>query len=134
MSKRFFAVLLMVLLLVIAVVPLDISLSASSDGFGSSFEGVRTFYGEFGEVEEERPSFVDGEVLVKFRMGVSEKEIGGLRAAQGCEEVYVSPFSGVRRWRVPPSKIVAEWVDFLGGHPLVEYAEPNFLRFASWVV
>jgi serine protease len=75
--------------------------------------------------------FVSGEVLVKFVRGASESAIGSLRAGQGAEELYVSPFSSVRRWKVPPSRSVEDWVDFFSRLPLVEYAEPNHFRYAS---
>ena len=78
-------------------------------------------------------AYVPGEVLVKFVPGASEGEIRGLRVAQGVAEAYVSPFSGVRTWRVPPARSVEDWVAFFSGHPLVEYAEPNFYAYSSMV-
>jgi subtilisin family serine protease len=52
---------------------------------------------------------------------------------QGAEETYVSPFTGVRCWRVPPSRSVEDWAVFFSRHPLVEYAEPNYYGEASMV-
>jgi serine protease len=75
--------------------------------------------------------FVPGEVLVKFVRGASESAISNLRVGQGAEELYVSPFSSVRRWKVPASKSVEDWAAFLSGHPLVEFAEPNYFRYVS---
>ena len=75
-------------------------------------------------------SYVSGEVLVKFVSDASESVIGNLRSGQGVEELYASPLSSVRRWRVPPSRTVQDWVNFLNGHPLVEYAELNYIRHA----
>jgi serine protease len=51
----------------------------------------------------------------------------------GAEEVYLSPFTSARVWRVPASQTVEAWVDFLAAHPLVEYAEPHYRRSASVV-
>ena len=78
-------------------------------------------------------AYVPSEVLVKFVPGASEDEVRGLRVAQGVAEAYVSPFSGVRTWRVPPARSVEEWVAFFNKHPLVEYAEPNFYAYSSMV-
>jgi subtilisin family serine protease len=130
-NRRGLAVLLMVLLLVVAVVLVSGEFSGQPAVVDSPFGPIRTLYA--GDSNKSRPRFVGGEVLVKFSTRASEGEVAGLRVAQGCEEVYVSPFSGVRRWRVPASKTVLEWVDFLGKHPLVEYAEPNYLAYSYMV-
>ncbi|MFW6117853.1 MAG: S8 family serine peptidase, partial [Thermoproteota archaeon] len=74
--------------------------------------------------------YVPGEVVVKFKKGGNEGKIEGIRKRQGAEEVYVSPFSSVRRWSVPSSKTVEEWANFLEEHPLVKYAEPNYFCYA----
>ncbi|NHJ31528.1 MAG: S8 family serine peptidase [Asgard group archaeon] len=92
-----------------------------------------TRYEDAGGIEKGRLEFVSGEVLVKFRGMVSEGQVTGLRVAQGAQELFVSRFSGVRRWRVPASKNVLEWVQFFGKHPLVEYAEPNYVAYSSMV-
>ena len=74
--------------------------------------------------------FVPDEVLVKFVRGAGKNAIDGLRVGQGAEELYASPFSSVRRWRIPSSKSVEDWVDFFNKNPLVEYAEPNYYCYA----
>jgi subtilisin family serine protease len=78
-------------------------------------------------------AYVPGEVLVKFVPGASEDKIRGLRLGQGVEELSVSPFSDVRRWRVPASRTVEEWAALFSGNPLVEYAEPNYYAYSSIV-
>ena len=45
---------------------------------------------------------------MKFVSETSESEIRGLRVANEAEELSVSPFSGIRRWRVPASRSVEE--------------------------
>ena len=132
-SRRYFAVLLIVGMLVVAAVLLKEPPSDQPAAFSSSFEPIRTMYEDVEGVEKVRPQFVDGEVLVRFGREVSEGEIVGLRVAQGAQEVYVSRFSGVRRWRVPSSRTVMEWVDFFDKHPLVEYAEPNYIAYSLMV-
>jgi hypothetical protein len=128
-GKVILPLLLIALLLGSAVtLIMDINIGGSNSALSS--KSIRT-YQELGRGREGRASFVGGEVLVKFKMWASEGEIRGLRIGQGGEEVYVSPFSGVRRWKVPPSKTVAEWVDFLDRHPLVEYAEPNYIAYST---
>jgi subtilisin family serine protease len=131
--KRSLVVLVVALLLVASLIFVDGTGSSEGVVAFSSFESVRTLSDEVGDGGRVRSRFVGGEVLVKFGKGSSKDEVAGLRVAQGCVEVGVSPFSGVRRWRVPPSKSVAEWVEFLGRHPLVEYAEPNYVAYSSVV-
>jgi subtilisin family serine protease len=130
-NRRSLAFLVIVWLLVIPTCLVNGDFSGQAVPVGSALEPIRTLHKDAEKGGVVSPLFVGGEVLVKFRRGVSEREITGLRLAQGCKEVYVSPFSGVRRWRVPPSRSVPEWVDFLGRHPLAEYAEPNYLAYTS---
>jgi subtilisin family serine protease len=78
-------------------------------------------------------AYVPGEVLVKLVPGASEDKIRGLRLGQGVEELSVSPFSDVRRWKVPASRTVEEWAALFSGNPLVEYAEPNYYAYSSMV-
>jgi hypothetical protein len=96
-SRRYLVVLLIVFLLVLASVLLRDTTSDQLAAFSSSFEPIRTMYGDAGGIEKVRSQFVPGEVFVRFGREVSEGEIAGLRVAQGAEEVYVSRFSGIRR-------------------------------------
>lgn len=131
MKRRYFAVLLVSGILLAAAIPLAITLSNPSAGVDSFSEDIRTMYQNRGEIAKSRPRYVPGEVIVKFKREAAEGEIVGLRVGQGAEEVYVSPSTFARVWRVPPSKTVEEWVDFFDKHPLVEYAEPNYYVYAS---
>ena len=127
MNWRYFTVLLFVLMLVFTVIPVR-------DGIADvGVESIRTLDVTAGGGEKGRPLFVDGEVLVKFNTRASQAGVAGLRAGQGAEEVGVSGFSGVRRWRVPSSKTVEEFVNLLSRNPLVEYAEPNYIAYSSMV-
>jgi len=131
-KRRILAVLLVSGILLAAAIPLVITLSNSSAVVDSFPENIQTLYRNRGEIAKSRPKYVPGEVIIKFKREASEGEIFGLRIGQGAEEVYVSPFTFARVWRVPPSKTVEEWVDFFDEHPLVEYAEPNHIRYTLW--
>lgn len=78
-------------------------------------------------------AYVPNEVLVKFIQGAEEEKIKGLKLGHGAEEASVSPFSGVRRWRMPASMSVEGWVQVLERNPLVEYAEPNYVAYSSFI-
>ncbi len=131
MNRRRLAGVLISGMLFAAVVLLAVAVSNPSAGDSFS-ESIRTLYVDRGEAGRSRPEHVSGELIVGFKSEASEGEIAGLRVGQGAEEVYVSPFMSARVWRVPSSRTVGEWADFFGGHPLVEYAEPNFHRYAFW--
>ncbi len=137
LNRRYFVVLLISGLLLVAVVPLENILSNPSTDVDSSSDYIPTMH-ILQDVEESRDGigksrlkYVPGEVIIKFRREATEDEIFGLGVGQGVQEVYVSPFMFARRWRVPPSKTVEEWVSFFDRHPLVEYAEPNYYAYAS---
>jgi len=80
-----------------------------------------------------RPLYVPGELIIKFKQGISEKEIDNLKTAQQTEEKYKSRFTNARTWKVASTKTVEQWANFFNKHPLVEYAEPNYYAYASMV-
>ena len=132
MKRRYFAVLLISGILLAAAIPLAITLSNPSADVDSSPDYIQTVYRNLTEIEKPGPKYVPGELIIRFKKEATEERIVGLRVEQDSEEVYVSPFTFARVWRVPPSKTVEEWVDFFDKLPLVEYAEPNYVRYALW--
>jgi subtilisin family serine protease len=127
LNKWVFVVLLISGMLLLSTISFVVTFSNSSVTVYSSLEPIRTMYEDPSGIGKVRSEFVPGEVLVRFGKQVSEREIFSLRVAQGANEVFVSRFSGVRRWRVHSSKTVLEWMDFFNRHPLVDYAEPNYV-------
>jgi subtilisin family serine protease len=77
--------------------------------------------------------FVPGEVLVKFREGIDEGQVAGLRNGLGAKAVGLGVLSKVERWSVSNSRTVEEWVALLQRNPLVEFAEPNYYAYSSMV-
>ncbi len=77
--------------------------------------------------------FVPGEVLVKFREGIDEGQVAGLRNGLGAKAVGLGVLSKVERWSVSNSRTVEEWVALLQRDPLVEFAEPNYYAYSSMV-
>ena len=124
MNRRLLAVLLISGILLVAVIPLKNMLSNLS----TDVESLRVR----NKIEKPRPEQVPGELIIKFKQEATEEEIDDLGIEQEAEEVYESPFTLARRWEVSPTKTVEEWEDFFDKHPLVEYAEPNYIRYALW--
>jgi serine protease len=77
-----------------------------------------------GEVE-----YVPGEVLVKFKEGVSKGEVTDLNRALGLAVLSVHR-EGVRKLRVPAGKTEQEVISLLERDPRVEYAELNTICHA----
>lgn len=101
--------------------------SVTGVSFGSDFfekNELKTIQG---------PKWSPGEILVKFKRGVSESSI--LKANQKHDAAVISKSSRGEflRLRVPPTKTVEEMVEIYSKNPNVEYAEPNFLAFALFV-
>jgi subtilisin family serine protease len=69
---------------------------------------------------------VPGELLVKFREGVFEKDVASLRKGLGAETVGSGLLTNFKRWSMPTSRTVEEWVTLMQKNPLVEFAEPNY--------
>lgn len=70
-------------------------------------------------------SYVEGELLVKFRSNVTRAQIDAFNAQQGV--TILDKISGIEvyRLKLPAGKTVEAMQRIYGESPLVEYAEPN---------
>jgi len=78
--------------------------------------------------------YVEGELLVKLKPGISRAEAAALRGAVAAAEVRMHQGIGVRYWRLGAGLTVEQALEVLSkpGHArFVEYAEPNYLVYAS---
>jgi thermitase len=73
-----------------------------------------------------RGEFVPGEVLVKFKSDAPPTSAQAALLAQDARAVGEVPALGVQRLKVPEGQELAV-VAALRPHPLVEYAEPNYI-------
>ncbi len=78
------------------------------------------------------PEYVTGEILVKFKDVVTNKQVDSVNSTYGGSVIYTSPYAGFKRIRIPSEKTVPEMVELYGKDPLVEYAEPNYIAYAYW--
>jgi len=74
-----------------------------------------------------------GEIIVKFKPGVSDKVIADINLRHGTSVISTSRFAGFKRLRIPGRKAVAEVLEIYKRNPNVEYAEPNYIAYAFWV-
>ncbi len=81
---------------------------------------------------KERPEYVTGEILVKFKDVASENQIESISSNYETAVLYTSPYAGFKRIKIPSDKTVTEMVELYGENPLVEYAEPNHIAYAYW--
>lgn len=89
--------------------------------------------GNFATVTPEKtPQYVAGEILVKFRDVVTNKQIDSINSTYGTSVIYTSPYAGFKRIKIPFNRTVPEMVELYGKDPLVEYAEPNYIAYAYW--
>lgn len=109
--------------LVIALVGLSVLCFA-----GMSFG--QEFFVKYGEKTIDVPEWAPGEILVKFKPGVSDKVIDGINSRHGTTVISASRFAGFKRLRIPGRKTVPEMVEIYKRNPNVEYAEPNFMASA----
>jgi len=75
--------------------------------------------------------YVPGEILVKYRSGVASETTGELRKMVGASEVGRMLDAGFERIKIGQEDIGAA-LQKLRSSELVEYAEPNYIRGASW--
>jgi serine protease len=111
------------LISVVAVVFFIIGLMGASFGQQNIMikEGVRTL---------EKQKWAAGEIIVKFKAGVSRGEINRINRSQGCTVLSKSERGKFMRLQIPKNKTVGEMVGIYKRNPRVEYAEPNFIASA----
>ena len=94
---------------------------------------LRVFVQQEQPLKAPRPLFVPDAIIVKFKPTASESSINGLKQAQGVTETYISPFAGFRVLKISQGQSVLNMVEIFQNNPLVEYAEPNYYAYASFV-
>ncbi len=68
-----------------------------------------------------------GEILVKFKPGVSEVEIEAIVRSNGASIIEYIDELNLYRLNIPSGISVPEMVDLFGQDPRCEYAEPNYI-------
>ena len=102
-------------------------LGFAGDGFGQRFfvkDGVGAIEG---------PKYKPGEIIVKFKRGVSQDVIRQINQPHGASVLSISRRGEFMRLNIPKNKTVEAMVAIYSRNPNVEYAEPNYLAHAFWV-
>ena len=86
---------------------------------------------EKGADTQKTEKYVPGEILVKFKPGLSDKEIGNINAKHETSVLYTSPYAGFKTLKVPKTKTVEEMAEIYSKNPNVEYAVPNYVMYAT---
>ncbi len=96
---------------------------------GNSFAQVEAF--KQAEVRKAGLArWVPGEIIVRFRPGVSEEIIQRINDSLGASTLSMSKRGEFRRLRIPGPRTVQQMVEVYSRNPNVEYAEPNFIASA----
>ena len=82
-------------------------------------------------VRDARRVYVPDELLVKFKNGTQAKSIAGVHRALGAEVIKRFRFIGVDHVKLPEGLQAADAVAGYRASANVEYAEPNYYRYAQ---
>jgi len=74
----------------------------------------------------EGPTFVSGEILVRYAKSVSDEAMHLIERNEGLSLLHKIPHLRVRHYRLPPGAAVQTICDRLTLHPAVRVAEPNY--------
>lgn len=77
--------------------------------------------------EKEEPSYVEGEVLIKFNPEVDSSSHKEIIEEYDCSVKNVIEKLDVYRVKIPEDKTVPEMVDILSKDDRIKYAEPNVI-------
>lgn len=80
---------------------------------------------------QKNDKYVPNEILVKFKPGLSDKELDNINSKCEASVLYTSPYAGFKTLKVPKSKTVEEMVEIYSKNPNVEYAVPNYVMYAT---
>ncbi len=78
--------------------------------------------------QDTRPAYVQNELLIRFRSGISERRIGRIIYAVGAKIVRQYKIAPIRLINLPEGT-VQQAKNWLSGRNLVEYVEFNHLRY-----
>ena len=78
------------------------------------------------EVNSNNPGRIEGQLLVKFKEGVSHQRIQEINEMTGAHVIKVIPGIAVYQLKIPADRTINEMVEAYSGFPEVEYAEPNY--------
>jgi serine protease len=67
------------------------------------------------------------QIVVKFKVGVSDTRINELNLRQGCSKLYKSPFTETYVLQIPKEETVAGMLKKYRQEPLVEYAQADYV-------
>ena len=79
-----------------------------------------------------RPEYVPGEALVKYKSFVSASSIKESQAQFGIMTIRKFKYIGVRHVKLPEDLSVEDAIEIYKSDPNVEYAEPNYYRYATF--
>jgi len=77
------------------------------------------------------PSFVPGEILVKFKPGTTTESASSVISTFGMQPVQLFPELDVHRCRLPEGTDVEAALRACKGDATIAFAEPNYIYFAS---
>jgi len=77
----------------------------------------------------EGAEYVPRELLVKFKADVNKEAAVLLKSEFGLEAIKVLKRTGIHHLRIRSNVTVQEMIERISRSPLVEYAEPNYIRY-----
>ena len=80
---------------------------------------------------QSRPEYVPGEVLIKYKSSVSASSIEGSQSRLGSRTIKEFKYIGVRHVKLSADLSVQDALEIYKNDPGVEYAEPNYYRYAT---
>ena len=76
--------------------------------------------------------YVPDQVIVKFKPGTPTQAKERLNKSLGTSVIHISPRGRFKVLKIAEEKTVAAMVDIYSRQAIVEYAEPNYIRYATW--
>ena len=80
---------------------------------------------------QHRPDYVPGEILIKYKSSVSASSIEVSQSRLGTSTIKTFKYIGVRHVKLPVDLSVEDALKIYKNDPDVEYAEPNYYRYAT---
>jgi serine protease len=130
-NKASIGLLIFLVILVSALPIAPFSLTAYVGGEYSP-DGVAARVAPSDIFEKVEPNIAGGEyvpaqIVVKFKLSVSNQDINELALRHGCLDLYKSPLTETYVLEIPTGEAVAGMLKRFREEPIVEYATPNYV-------
>ena len=87
-----------------------------------------------GAFAQQEPEYKEGELLIKFKSGISSQGVSTSHASLGSQVAKHFSKTGIQLVKLRPGLTTKQAIELYKNDPSVEYAEPNYIVHALYLI